>query len=45
MSIFLFFSRVYHYDRAKQNAKRINLSAENVYIDQTGHVVHGFTFN
>ena len=28
------FSKIYHYDRAKQNAKRICLPAEDVHVDQ-----------
>ena len=40
-----FFSKIYHYDRVKQNAKQIYLQAENVRIDQPGPAAHGFTFN
>ena len=39
------FSRIYHYDQAKQNAKWINLPSENVHIDQPGPATDGFTFS
>ena len=39
------FSVIYYYGRAKHNARRINLPAENVHIDQPGPAADGFTFN
>ena len=38
------FSRIYHYDGAKQNAKRIHRLAENVHIDQPGPAAQMITY-